>query len=265
MSPVLFDFGSVKIYGYGLMILIGILLAWFSARRWMKRFGIGADKVSEMFFWAAVASYIGGRLFYFFEDPGFFFKNPKALLQLSGSGFVFYGSFLLAIPSLFLFFKLNRILIPAGFDTAAVSGAVVHGFGKIGCLLAGCCYGRVCESSWYAIHFHHPLANAAQDGFAGLPLYPTQVMDAVLILGIAAVLLILQKKRWQQGRLLFIYAFVYGIGRFVTEFFRGDEARGYLFHHSLSHSQFISLFLVPVSLALWIWVGLRMKNASATK
>ncbi|MBL8994809.1 MAG: prolipoprotein diacylglyceryl transferase, partial [Spirochaetia bacterium] len=237
---------------------------WFSAFSSMKRFGFGADKVSEMFFWAAAASYIGGRLFYFFEDPGFFFSHPRALVQLSGSGFVFYGSFLLCVPALFLFFKINRIPFGHGFDTAAVSGAVVHGFGKMGCLLAGCCYGRICEPSWYALHFHHPSANAARDGFLGMPLYPTQIMDAVLIFGMAVTLFILQKKYQQHGRLILIYAFVYGLGRFVTEFFRGDEARGHLFHHSLSHSQFISLLIVPVSLALWFLVSRRVnKNGGA--
>lgn len=247
------------------MILVGIVLAWFYARWSMKRFGASADKVSEMFLWAALAAYLGGRLFYFLEDPGFFFKNPKALVQLSGNGFVFYGSFLVAIPTLFFFFKRSRIPIANGFDTAAVSGAVVHGFGKVGCLLAGCCYGRVCEDSWYGIHFHNPLANAARDGFLGMPLYPTQIMDAVLILAVAVGLILLQRNKMQEGRLLLIYTLVYGIGRFVTEFFRGDEARGYLFHHSLSHSQFIALLTVPLSLALWIYVSRRMKSGKTDR
>lgn len=230
----------IVIYSYGVMILTGVVLGFLYALWRGKKLGLNLDRTSEMFIWAFLAVFIGGKVFFYFEDIGLYIKEPSKIIDDIGSGFVFYGSFLFAVPTFIWFFRKNKLPVLETFDIIAVSGALVHGFGKLGCFMAGCCHGKVCHPS-QGVVFSHPKSAAEP---LGQPLYPVQLYDAAMILGIVLFMIWLHNRKQFHGQLILVYTLVYGVGRSITEEFRGDEARGFLFNGLLSHSQFIAIFIL---------------------
>jgi phosphatidylglycerol:prolipoprotein diacylglycerol transferase len=126
--------------------------------------------------------------------------------------------------------------------------------GRLGCLAAGCCYGKPTDVPW-AIIFNHPAAAANVGTPLGIPLHPTQVYEAGAELLILVLLLATERKgRPFAGRTFWLYMLLYAISRFIIEFYRGDP-RGLVM--GLSTSQFISVVLAPLSIVMLIWLSRR--------
>lgn len=246
MHPELLKIGSLTLYSYGFFIMLGVFFAYLYIAKHRSELGFSFDKISEMFLLCFLGVFLGGKLFFFLEKPVYYIQNPSEMISQIGQGFVFYGSFLFTIPLLIWWFKKQGVSPRFGFDYLAIGGALVHGFGKIGCFMAGCCHGATCNSDhWYTVRFTDPKTVAEP---LNTPLYSVQLWDAIVILGIAAFCIWKKNSKKFNGELFLIYGFVYAIGRFISEFYRGDESRGYLFNHSLTHSQFIAIFVVMTTL-----------------
>lgn len=253
MHPVLFTINipeglqgwlptSITIYTYGFMIAVGAILAiTYTAVEGKRKFNMNLDMVNTVFLSLLLAAIVGGKLFMIFEDPKLYLSNLNLLLH--GRGFVFYGSLSFSIPALLLVLRYYKLPIWPMLDVIAVTTGIVHFFGRIGCFMAGCCYGIPWEGP-LAVIFTDPLC-VAQPLNAGL--HPTQLYSAGMILGIVVIILILKKYQKFQGQLFLTYLLLYAIGRSIIEVFRGDEARGYLIDNWLSNSQFFALIFILVT------------------
>jgi phosphatidylglycerol:prolipoprotein diacylglycerol transferase len=200
-----------------------------------KEAGLTFDQANALFLFVFLAAVLGGKLFLFFEDPSEYITDPRALF--TGRGFVFYGSFLVAIPTMWWFFRKHRLSTYKMLDVMAITTCLVHMFGRVGCFLAGCCYGRPTGSGW-GITFTDPACFAEP---LHTPLYPMQIMEAGYILLVMLLLFFLKRHRRFYGQLFLAYLMLYAVGRFVLEFFRGDAGRGFIVENYISHSQFIAL------------------------
>lgn len=238
---------QITVYSYGLMIALGILAAFYVGLRLTKKFGMDADKLSSLFIWGIIAAFVGGKLFYFFEDWDRYTGDPSQMLKVMGGGFVFYGSLIFAIPTIIWWLRKEKVPVRPFLDTLAFIGPVVHSFGRLGCFLAGCCHGKVCDNA-LGVTFSHPDTLAVP---ANTPLYPTQLMDIGVNIIILITAYLVQRKQKFDGQLLLIYLMMYGVGRSIVEMFRGDEARGFLFGGALSHSQFIAICIIAICMVLW--------------
>jgi len=127
--------------------------------------------------------------------------------------------------------------------------------GRLGCLAAGCCYGKPTDVPW-AIVFTNPLAASNVGTPLGIPLHPTQLYEAGAALIILALLLATERRgRPFPGRTFWAYMFLYAISRYIIEMYRGDP-RGNVFG-MFSTSQFISIVLAPLSLVMLFWLSRR--------
>jgi phosphatidylglycerol---prolipoprotein diacylglyceryl transferase len=253
MHPVLFKLGGVTIYSYGVMIALGAIVGvWYMAVRGKKEVGLTYDQANTLFLLIFVAAFVGGKVFLFFEDPSYYVKQPMKLL--GGKGFVFYGSFLFAVPTMLWFFKKNKLDTYKMLDVMAVTTCLVHMFGRLGCFLAGCCYG-VPTDSFFGVVFTDPACSAEPLNTA---LHPTQLYESVYIFCVMLILLYLRGRRSFYGQLFLTYLILYALGRFVIEYFRGDVARGFIIEDYISHSQFIALIMAVVVLIYYI--ALSKKN-----
>jgi phosphatidylglycerol:prolipoprotein diacylglycerol transferase len=145
-------------------------------------------------------------------------------------------------------------------DIFAPAIALGHVVGRLGCYFAGCCYGRPTSLPW-GITFHDPFAASYVGTPLGVPLHPTQLYEAGAELLILGVLLFAEKKgRPFAGRTFWAYMLLYAVSRFVIEIFRGDE-RGMII--GLSTSQFISVVLAPLSIAMLVWLSRQPQAAAA--
>jgi len=121
--------------------------------------------------------------------------------------------FALAIPLVLLLTKRRR----AGLDLLAVSIPVPWIIAKVGCLLNGCCHGRPCSLPW-AVTF----GEGARGAPPGVPLHPTQIYEAGIMLALLGVFALLRSDRWRGTKLLW-FLLIYGLGRAATDFLRGDN------------------------------------------
>jgi phosphatidylglycerol:prolipoprotein diacylglycerol transferase len=262
MHPILFHIGSITVYSYGFLIAIGAIAGVaYMAVRGKKELGLSFDKANNLFLVIFIAAFVGGKVFLFFEEPSAYLAHPEKLV--SGRGFVFYGSFLFAIPTMAWFFKRNAIDPYKMLDIMAITTCLVHMFGRIGCFMAGCCYGIV-TNSFLGVEFHDPACYAAP---LNVPLHPVQLYEAGYIFLVMVFLFILRNKRQFYGQLFLIYLLLYGVGRFMLEYIRGDAGRGFIVKDLISHSQFIALcILFVVTFVYWRWSRTnRILQPSTTK
>ena len=213
MHNNLFTIGSFTIHGYGLMIALGFIAALFMSRLISNQHGLDNGKVLDIFFNSLIWGFVGAKLLYCITVFKDFIKQPFYYLFSSG-GLVVYGGIIIAIVANIIFcyredldfFEYANCLIPLV--------SLGQMFGRIGCLLAGCCYGKETTSS-FALTFTH-------SAFApnNVALYPTQLMFAF---GNAILFMILyynlQKGKHKEFN-IGIYCIGYGVGRFVLEYFR---------------------------------------------
>jgi phosphatidylglycerol---prolipoprotein diacylglyceryl transferase len=242
MHPILFEVGSITFYSYGFMIALGVIggvaYMFLQGRRDV---GLTFDQANTLFLLIFIAAFVGGKVFLLLENPSLYLNAPKKLL--TGRGFVFYGSFLFAIPTMLWFFKKHKLNTYKMLDVMAIVTCIVHMFGRLGCFLAGCCYGKPTTGP-LGITFTNEACQAPLNTL----LVPTQLLEAGFIF-LVMLLLLLIKSKFQKfyGQLFLLYLILYAIGRSVLEIFRGDVARGFIIDGYLSHSQFIALLVIIVT------------------
>lgn len=245
MHPVLFEVAGISLYSYGFMIALGAIAGVaYMAIQGKQDVGLTFDQANSLFLFICLAAFLGGKLFLIFEDPAYYLGHLQKLL--TGRGFVFYGSFLFAIPTMFLFFRSNKLPTYAMLDVMAVTTCLVHMFGRMGCFMAGCCYGKP-TASVFGVTF----TNAACQAPLNTPLHPTQLYEAIYILAVMIVLIFLRSRKKFYGQLFLVYLILYAVGRFGLEYFRGDRARGFVIEHYISNSQFIAILILATVLFIY--------------
>ncbi len=239
MYNELIKIGPVTIYGYGFMIAVGILCAlWMTARRAKKR-EADIDIVYSLALIALLFGFVGAKVLFCIVEFKRILADPMEIF--SGSGLVVYGGIIGGTAAVLLYCRKKRVRFLPYFDLIAPSVAVAQGFGRIGCFLAGCCYGRETDS-FFGIVFHDsPVAPN------GVRLIPTQLIMSAGDFLIAALLILYAKKPRAAGKVGALYLIMYSIGRFGVEFLRNDY-RGSV--GVLSTSQLIALFIFILGTAI---------------
>ena len=241
MKNELFSIGPFTVYGYGLMIAIGILAAYVTAEYRAKKHGLDPDKIFYLVIWAVVGGFVGAKVLYFLTRLKDIMENPRVLLDLA-DGFVVYGGIIGGIYSAMAYCRIKKMPFLKYFDLVMPSVALAQGFGRIGCFLAGCCYGRETDSA-LGIVFHNS-SYAPND----VKLLPTQLISSGLDFLLCAVLILLDRKKKGDGQIAGAYLVLYSIGRFILEFYRGDLIRGNV--GALTTSQFIAIFVAMAGVVM---------------
>jgi phosphatidylglycerol:prolipoprotein diacylglycerol transferase len=250
--PELFSIGPVTVYTYGVLLAASYLLGLRLAMSRAKARGLDSSRVLDLGIYIIISALVGAKLLLFVVDFDQFRQSPAELLSLARSGGVFYGGLILAVVVAFWYIWKHNLPFWTTTDVFAPGIALGHVTGRLGCLAAGCCYGKPTDVAW-AIVFNNPAAAANVGTPLGVPLHPTQIYEAGAELLILVLLLFTEKKgRLFAGRTFWLYMFLYAVSRFIIEFYRGDP-RGIVF--GISTSQFISLILAPLSIVMLIWLS----------
>lgn len=232
--------GGLTIHGYGLMIGIGVICAILLAEYRGKKRGFNTDQLFSIFLLVLIFGFVGAKLLYCIVELKTVIANP--ILIVSGDGFVVYGGIIGGIAAIMVYCRLKKVSFLKHLDLLAPSVALAQGFGRIGCFLAGCCYGRETDSA-FCIVFQNSLYAPN-----GVKLLPTQLMMSAGDFLIAIALLLYAKKERLKGKTIGFYLILYSVGRFVIEFFRNDYRGAVGF---LSTSQFISIFTLILGILLF--------------
>ena len=232
-------FGAFIPY-YGLCIALGIVcaipLTYFLCKKQSANFN---DCIIVCAYLIGFG-FLGAKLLYIavsYKTINFIrlFKDLKYLNAVINSGFVFYGGFLAGIFSLFIVKKVHKINVSPYIQILSPAIALAHGFGRVGCSLAGCCYGKISKSAFCFMYMHSLIAPNNQR------LVPVQGIEAFFLFGFSILFTILILNPKIKINTAKLYIMLYAILRFFLEFYRGDSARGKF--GLLSTSQIISVIL----------------------
>ena len=255
MHPILFEFGGFTIYSYGVLLAAAYLLGLQFALIRARSRGLDRERVMDLGIWIIISALVGAKLLLVVVDYRPFLANPRTIVDLLRSGGVFYGGLIAAVTVALAYIWRRRMPMWTTTDVFAPGIALGHVVGRLGCLLAGCCFGRPTSVPW-AISFHDPNAFATSGTPLGVSLHPTQLYEAGAEALILAFLLAFERRgRPFPGRTFWSYMLLYGVSRFIIEFYRGDP-RGTVFD-ALSTSQFVSVILVPLSVVMLVLLSRR--------
>lgn len=243
MKNDLFSIGGLTIHGYGLMIGLGIIAAYMMSEFRAKKKGLDSEPMISIALWGVVGGLICAKLLYYITTFDEILEDPSRLLDF-GDGFVVYGGIIGGIVGGWLYTRIRKLSFLKYFDLVMPAVALAQGFGRIGCFLAGCCYGLQMESPISIVFTHSDFAPN------GVPLLPTQLISSGLDFLHCLILLYAAKKCKHDGQVSALYLIFYSIGRFGLEYLRGDLIRGTV--GTLSTSQFISLFVLIVGILLFV-------------
>jgi phosphatidylglycerol:prolipoprotein diacylglycerol transferase len=251
MYPRLLEIGPLTLYSYGLLLAVAYLAGLQLALVRARARGMDGNRVMDLGIWIIVSALVGAKALLLIVDWEQFSRNPRELLSLAQSGGVFYGGLILAVVVALWYIRRHKLPMWTTTDVFAPGIALGHVIGRMGCFLAGCCWGKPADLPW-GVTFTDPFAAANVGTPLHVELHPTQLYESGAELLILVGLLAFEKRgRPFPGRTFWTYMLVYAISRFVIEIYRGDP-RGFLFGGALSTSQFISVLLVPLSLAM-LW------------
>ena len=252
MHPVLFKipFVGLSIHSYGVMVALAFLVGmWFIARE-AKIKGLNQANISDLFFYLVVAAIVGSRImFIIISERQEFIHNPLIFFKIWNGGLVFYGGVIGTLIVSIWYSKKKNMQYSKVADCFTPALPLGHAIGRIGCFLAGCCYGRVLDhTTWYSTTF--PISS---NSFAptGMPLYPTQLMECFGELIIFGLIMLVRRWRKFDGQLIATYLMLYAILRSFNEYFRGDVVRGFIIEPWLSTSQFVSIFLFIIGALIY--------------
>ena len=244
--------GPITVHGYGLMIGVGIIAALLMGEYRAKKFGLDGDRIYGLTFATVLFGFLAARVLFIITEWNNFIANP--LKFVSGNGFVVYGGIIGGTITIFTYCKLKKMDIFSYLDLLVPSIATAQGFGRIGCFLAGCCYGRKTESPFGVVFTNSDFAPN------GIKLLPTQLFMSAGDFVIMAILLWYASKRPAKGKVSCLYLFLYSIGRFGIEFLRNDD-RGTV--GVLSTSQFIAIFTATAAVIVYMAVIPRLQKKEA--
>lgn len=253
MRYKLFELGPVTIYSYGFMIALGFILCTLLAERRSRKLGLDPDKIVSLAFWCIAGGLLGAKILYYITEIKSIIENPKLLLDIA-NGFVVYGGILGGILGGYLFVRKNRLKFLQYFDLAMPSVSLAQGFGRLGCFMAGCCYGVETDGTWGIVFHDSPFAPN------GVRLVPTQLISSAGDFLICFILCMYARRNHKDGSVGALWLILYSIGRFVIEFFRGDP-RGNV--GTLSTSQFIAIFMMAAGAAVMAAVH-KHRNSAAS-
>ena len=235
MNPILIEIGPLTIHSYGFFIALAFLAGIAMTIKEAKWRNLPHQIVSDLSFYIILRAIIGSRLLYIILNPLYFLDNPWQIFMFWKGGLVFLGGGILATAIVIWFLRKHKQPFWPWADAIAPGLALGQCIGRIGCLMAGCCYGKQCSLPWSITFFD-------SDSLAPLhvALHPTQIYHSLA--GLLTFIILIKAKNYlpRQGQLMGLFLVIYSILRFNIEFFRADY-RGEFF--ILSMTQLISILV----------------------
>jgi len=235
MSSVCFYVFGRPIYWYGVMIAAAFLACITHLSLLGRREGRSYAFVSDLGFWVMVAGIVGARIAYVLANLNYFMKDFGLIIRVDQGGLIYYGGFIGAVLAAVIYARVKRAPFRPFADFVITALPLGQAIGRIGCFLNGCCYGTACTGPWCVVA-------------DGVERHPTQLYETIFCLVVYGILLWYYRQRPRSGRVFALYLILYPLGRFLLEFWRGDERLHWL---GMNAAQEISLVLLATGILIW--------------
>lgn len=278
MHPIAFKLGPLTIHWYGVMIALAFLVGLWTASRRAPRNGVSGEKIVDAGVWILLGAIVGARFLYVVSYGDMVFDKPlfpraawTEVFMVQRGGLVYYGGLIGASLACIIYARVQKLPLWKLADIFAPSVALGYVFGRIGCFLNGCCYGRACELPW-AVRFpnqsdiwkKHFDSGLAEGNGPSAPLHPTQIYDALLNFGLYAGLAWLFRSKKFDGQVFAVYLLCYAVTRSIVETFRGDYAVAQI-RGGLTPAHLISIGIFLTGVVFYVVLRQRKAPTNSTK
>jgi phosphatidylglycerol:prolipoprotein diacylglycerol transferase len=251
VHPIAFQLGSLTIHWYGVMIALAFLFGLWTATLRARRENISGEKIADIVLWLMIGGILGARAVYVttYWKEEFASQPLSEIFMIQHGGLVYYGGLIGATIAATIYIRWKKLPLWKIADILAPSIALGSVFGRTGCLLNGCCYGRPTDLPW-GIRFpaDHPTG--------GVPVHPTEIYDGLLNLILYFFLAWLFRHKKFDGQIFATYLLCYAVTRSFVEYFRGDYTNLH-YHLGLTPAQWISVPIFVAGLALAVILSKR--------
>ena len=150
MHPILFTFGGIPIYSYGVLVATGVLISLWYGRRQAPRAGIDPDKLWNMGIYFVLVALLVAKIWLILSAWDFYMANPRYIFSVATfqSGGTFYGGVVGGVLTILLYTHFQKMPLLPTLDTCAAALPIGHAIGRLGCFAAGCCYGKPTAVAW---------------------------------------------------------------------------------------------------------------------
>jgi len=249
--PVLFHLGTLTIYTYGVLVAAGVVLGiWFGSHD-APRAGLSPIKAWNLGVYGILVAFATSKLWLVASAWDYYAANPSGLFSAATlqSGGTFYGGLLGGIAWVLIYTRLQKMPLLRTLDLAAAPVALGHAIGRIGCFMAGCCFGKPTSLPW-GVTFTSDVAARISGTPLHIALHPTQLYEAAAEFTNFALLYMLGRRSRVPGRVVGAYLALYGAERGLLEFLRDDPGRTPLFGGAVSLMQLVSVAMLVSGAAL---------------
>jgi phosphatidylglycerol:prolipoprotein diacylglycerol transferase len=236
INPTILKIGAFEIRYYGVIFVLGFLIAYFMIAYLAKerKIGLSKDDVADFLLYLIIGVVVGGRLFYIlFYNLKFYLSNPLEMFSLWHGGISFHGGLIGAIIASLFFCKKKKVSFYELADIVVLPTALGLAFGRIGNFLNGELYGRITNVPW-AVKFK------GVEGFR----HPSQLYESLKNFFIFGVLWFIRNKKLPKGFLFWSFVTMYGTLRFFIEFFREPDPQLGFIIFNLTMGQILCIFMV---------------------
>lgn len=256
MSPFIYYSPEFSIPAFAFSLMLASLLATAVAYKMAPRRGLSQVAVLDLAIIGTIMAVIGGRLFHVVvEEWAYYMQNPTHIYQIWRGGFVSYGAFIGLGTGWIVYLKWRKLDILRYLDHVCLyAGPFIILMVRLGCLLAGCCFGKPSPFDKFEYVLFIVFNNRASDAghfHLGERLWPTQIWAMVYSMIIFLICYWTESRNRFKGQVTLTFLITYAVFRFGLEFFRGDEARGVYFSNSISTAQITGLIVIAVCAILW--------------
>jgi phosphatidylglycerol:prolipoprotein diacylglycerol transferase len=231
----LFHLGNLSVRYYGLIYVIGFIILFFylNAERKKQKLELSKDQIYDLMLYLLIGVIVGSRLFeVLFWNPIYYFNNLSEIIEIWKGGMSFHGGLIGVIIAGFIFIKKNKISFLKLADLIIIPATLALSLGRIGNLLNSELYGTITNVSWC---FNFPNVIGCR--------HPYQIYMFLGLLFSFFILLKISKKEHKQGYVFWIGILLFGITRFILDFFRED-----IRYLGLSLGQYFSIPLILISI-----------------
>lgn len=243
MFPDLFSIGPLTLHTYGLFMALSFIAGLLILMKLAPVYDITRAQVMDMGFIIVLWGIVGSRIFYVIMNISYYWSRPLEIFKIWQGGVVFSGSLIAAIFALFWFSRKQKISILAIGDFCAPAAAIGQGVGRIGCFMAGCCYGKPAGLFW-SVTFTHPGSLAPID----IPLHPTQLYSSISGIGIFIITLLITYRKKYEGQVFLWFLILHSTMRLFIERYRGDD-RGFIFGSEMTFTQVFTMIILFAAVA----------------
>jgi phosphatidylglycerol---prolipoprotein diacylglyceryl transferase len=260
MYPKILELGPITIHTYGLLLAAAFIAGIWVTSRNAKKIGMNTEFIWNIGLTIIFSALVGSKILLFLSDYHYYSQNFRELFSLSTlrSTGAYYGGLLLALGSAFWYARNKQVHIITLADLAVPGIALGQAIARIGCLSAGCCYGKPAYVPW-GITFTSQYAYDNTGVPLHIPLHPTQIYEAAGNVCLFIFLMWRLSKKHIKGQILLEFLGLYALLRFVIEFYRNDD-RSFVLYDLFSISQFIAILTILGSAAAYYYLLRRSRE-----